>query len=359
MGDLLGLGVSHYPPLSGRDEEMAGILRWTLDDPDIPGVEKDPGLWPDAMRSEWGDDGGITAARAHRSELVAAFKVARRALDDFAPDVVLIWGDDQYENFREDIIPPYSVLAYSDLAIQPWKMAQESSNMVGKPNAWDEPPETSFLVRGTPDVAKALVTALTEGSFPTAYSYTQLHHPGLPHAFLNAILYLDYDRRGFDYPVIPFPVNCYGRKVVSYKGFLSRFGEKHDLDPPSPSPAHMMNLGAAVAQFFAAQPWRVALVASSSWSHAFLCDKTWRLRPDTGSDMEMYQALTEGDTGLWRSKTVSDLERAGQQEMLNWFCLVGAMEEMGRRKPDWATLVRTEVFNSNKAFCVYEDQRLR
>ena len=31
-----------------------------------------------------------------------------------------MWGDDQYENFKEDIVPPFCVLAYDDQDIQPW-----------------------------------------------------------------------------------------------------------------------------------------------------------------------------------------------------------------------------------------------
>ena len=30
MAEILGLGLSHYPPLSGFDENMAGILRGRL-----------------------------------------------------------------------------------------------------------------------------------------------------------------------------------------------------------------------------------------------------------------------------------------------------------------------------------------
>ncbi len=41
---------------------------------------------------------------------------------------------------------------------------------------------------------------LIEREFDVAYAYKPLHHPGLPHAFLNSILYLDYDRRGFRIP---------------------------------------------------------------------------------------------------------------------------------------------------------------
>jgi hypothetical protein len=37
---------------------------------------------------------------------------------------------------------------------------------------------------------------------------------------------------------------------------------------------------------------------------------------------------------------------------LNWFCLIGAMAEFGRR-PDYAAFVETNVMNSNKVIAVY------
>ena len=46
MAQVLGLGVSHYPPLSGLDKDMANILRGRLADPDIPAAAKDPANWP-------------------------------------------------------------------------------------------------------------------------------------------------------------------------------------------------------------------------------------------------------------------------------------------------------------------------
>ena len=45
-------------------------------------------------------------------------------------------------------------------------------------------------------------------------------------------------------------------------------------------------------------------------------------------------------------------EASGQQEMLNWCLLAGAMEELGR-KPDSCELVETWAFNSNKCFAVF------
>jgi hypothetical protein len=185
-----------------------------------------------------------------------------------------------------------------------------------------------------------------------SYSYKPLHHPGLPHAFINALLYLDYDRTGFDYPLIPFSVNCYGSRVIGHKGFLSRFDDSARPDPPSPTPASLLRLGAATVRALADTDLRVALVASSSWSHAFLCDKTWRLQPDREGDETMYASMCDGTYAEWFAATVESLEQAGQQELLNWFPLIGAMNA-GGASLQWSTLVRTYAFNSNKAFAVF------
>ena len=126
MGEILGIGLTHYPPLLGRDEHMAGLLKRILQDPGLPDQYRRPESWPEAMRKEYGRDAGLSAARAHRELLVAQFRKAKRLLDDFAPDFVVIWGDDQYENFREDVIPPYCVLAYDSIEVHPWAARTES-----------------------------------------------------------------------------------------------------------------------------------------------------------------------------------------------------------------------------------------
>ena len=37
MGDILALGISHYPPLAGPDDRMAFILKRMLQNPRLPG----------------------------------------------------------------------------------------------------------------------------------------------------------------------------------------------------------------------------------------------------------------------------------------------------------------------------------
>jgi hypothetical protein len=114
-----------------------------------------------------------------------------------------------------------------------------------------------------------------------------------------------------------------------------------------------MEVGAATARAMRESPWRTALIASSSWSHAFLTDKHYQLYPDIESDRRFYEALRAGDYETWRQTPLAAIETSGQQEMLNWFMLAGAMEELGR-KPDECEFIDTWSFNSNKCFSVWK-----
>jgi len=351
MGEILGLGMTHYPPLSSNDANMAGILRLAMKDPGLPARLRTPDGWPAAMRAEYGDDGGKASANIHRRAILAELQKMRRQLDDFAPDFILIWGDDQYENFRESVIPPFCIMAYESATSRPW---EHLPAFLG-PNVWDEPRDKEFVTQGHRVAAKALATALLEQGFDVAYAYAPNHHPGLPHAFLNTILYLDYERTGFPYRVIPFQINCYGRRVISARGGIASLADPltaERLDPPSPSPKRCFDLGAATARALMASPWRVALIASSSWSHAFLTEKNYYLHPDIPADRALYEALARGDYAKWRDTPLAAVEESGQHEMLNWFALVGAMAELGR-KPAETAFIETWVLNSNKCFATF------
>ena len=171
------------------------------------------------------------------------------------------------------------------------------------------------------------------------------------HAFINALLFLDYDRKGFDYPIIPFQVNCYGSKVIRNQGGADEFQGQDD--PPGPTAKRCMEVGAATIRAFQDSPYRVALVASSSWSHAFLTDKHHRMWADMESDRARFEEFKAADWDAWRTLPTPQIEAAGQQEMLNWMCLAGAMEELNR-KPKIVDYIETYVFNSEKCFALFE-----
>jgi hypothetical protein len=340
MGEILAVGITHYPPLAGRDEAMSWILKRMLQNPHLPEKFRHPDGWPQGMQQEWGADEGTASAGVHRERLRRALSKARAQIDEFRPDFIVVWGDDQYENFREDVVPPYCIYAHES-----FEFAAPAHNV------WNDPADKKFHQAGNVQAAKYLATGLIDAGFDTAYSYKPLHHP-LGHAFANAVLYLDYDRTGFPYPIIPFAINCYGRKVIAQHGGLPMFENpptEAELDPPAPTPRRLFDLGAATARIFARSPWRVALLASSGWSHAFLTAKNHYLFPDTAADRMLFEAMRAGNYDAWRNYPAASVEESGQQEILNWMCLAGALAEL-RRKPAETELIDTWIFNSSKCF---------
>ncbi|GGS20445.1 hypothetical protein GCM10010269_69190 [Streptomyces humidus] len=354
MAEVLGLGITHYPMLAGADTHMAGLLKSTLKDPDIPADRKEISNWNELAQKEWGDDGGVAAAGVHRARLLDGLTRCREALDEFQPDVVVVWGDDQYENFREEVIPSFCILAYDDTEVDAFGVLR----MLKVPNAWGLPDDTTYRMRGLPDFARQLASDVLVSGVDVAYSYEQRKGIHFPHAFANTQIFLDYEHVGkeFPYPMVPIAVNCYGEHVIARRGGMARFAEINageQLDPPGPSPMRCFELGRAVARSVQASDKRVALVASSSWSHAFLNDKDWHLRPDSEADRRLYDALLVGDYDTWQKVTTREIVDAGQHEMLNWFCLLGAMSELGLGL-EWSDFVQTEILNSNKVFAVYK-----
>lgn len=358
MAELMFVGLTHYPPLNLPDEEMAGLLTFALADSAIPAEQKDPAAWPAGMQSEWAN---YTASAArHRQELVDNFGTVRRAIDKFRPDVILLWGDDQYENFREDVIPPFCVLCYDDTVTFPWRRkrafgAQPIEENEAIENVWGEGVNAGFKVTGAPSIGRHLTKELLARDIDMSYAYRPLHYEGLAHAFLNTVMFLDYDRTGFRYPVLPIAVNCYGSRVIANHGGPIHFGKEltgpDALDPPAPSPARCFAMGAATAAALLESPWRCVVAASSSWSHAFLTDATWRLRPDTASDLNYYRALEDRRYEMFRDASLDELEAAGQQELLNWCALAGAMHETAATI-DYLSFVESFIFNSNKCFLI-------
>jgi hypothetical protein len=350
MGEVLGLGLTHFPPLGWPDEAMDRALQFAFADPSVPDAVKEGEGWPDGMREEFDRD-RLAAAADHRAALVAGCERVRAALDEFAPDVVVIWGDDQYELFREDVVPAFCVVAADALTFSPWR----GSAGAAIPNIWNEDVDTQFELRGHTEFGRHLATSLLHDDFDVAYAYATREDRPFPHAVSNTVLFLDYHRVGFPYPVVPMTVNCYGRLAVGRRGGMVRFapdGGVPPLDPPSPTPRRCVDLGRAAARAAASSDLRVALVASSSWSHGFLHDRGWRMYPDHAADRALYDALVDPEHDAWHAATLERIEESGQQEMLNWFCLIGAVEEAGLEL-EWSTYVETHVFNSNKCFAVF------
>jgi hypothetical protein len=353
MGEILGIGMTHYPAALAPDHcrgwPLARFLRaGTV----IPEDKRDPATWPEPMRLEWGDDEGETSHKAHRDTMFTAFRKIREEIDAFNPDFVLIFADDQYENFKETIIPPFCVLAYDKIEFQPFvRMGKRNLE-----NIWGLPDDTAFHLPGCHMDGRALTRGLIERGFDMPYAYEPMHPEGLGHGFANTLMYLDLDQNGFDYPILPIAVNCYGSSVIRERGAAGLGGERRypdAPDPPSPMPKRCFDLGQATVDVIMENDWRVAIIGSSSWSHAFLTAKNDFLYHDQEADHKLLEALKAGDYNYWRDMPLAEVEDCGLHEVLNWHCLVGAMAKLDYRMEllAWAG---SWCFNTNKCMAIFK-----
>jgi hypothetical protein len=351
MGEMLGVGVTHFPGFLRKDDDMAFLLRQALKSNKIPAHLKDPQNWPAKMREEWGQDEGVAAAARHRQQVIDDFRMIRRRVEDFNPDFILIWGDDQYEHFTEECVPPFCIFMLDEIVNTPYL------NMDFNPrehNIWGEPLDQEFRWRGHRQAAGYLTQKLIDRGYDMPYAYRLREGHSISHSFLGTLLYLDYDRTGFDIPVVPFHVNCYGSTVVRSHGGMGHLedGAAATFDPTAPPPWRCFDIGRETARILRDSPWRVVLMASSSWSHAFLTEKNHWIFPDVQADLDLLAALRAGRYERFRELTLPEVEDAGQHEILNWVCLAGALHELNYR-PDFVDYAESYVFNSDKCMAVF------
>ncbi len=354
MGEVLGLGMSHFGGFMFPDDDMASRTKALLADGSVPAEFSEITRWPEGMQAEWDSDEGASFAARHRQDYFEGLDRIRAALEAFQPDAVIVFGDDQYECFREDLVPPYCVFLGEEFALRPYARARAIGGR--RQNIWGDPFDTEIAVKGSPEISRILLDALYAAGFDAAYSYRLPHQDFLGHAFANTMMYLDHRRKGWRWPVIPFAINAYGSALIRNKGGLedearSGQGANRLPDPPAPSPMRCFDLGAALARALAPSPWRIAMVASASFSHAFLTSKHRFFHPDMEADRERFSALKAGDYAAWRALDLATLEDCGQHELVNWCPMVGAMNELGQ-KPAYCELFESWLMNSNKCVTV-------
>ena len=347
MAELLGIGITHAPMFQFPDTAMATIFRRRLAHPGLPEALRDPANWPELMRAEWAEDEGMAAAAAHRETVVAGMRKVRAELEEFAPDAVLVFGDDQYENFREDVVPTFCTYAFDDMDVLPFR----SSPAIGvSENVWGKSEDTTVAVRGHRQLALELTSGLIDAGFDMAWGMRPHHHPTLGHAFMRTLLYLDYDQQGFPWPYLPLHVNSYGADIA--ESIAKHTGIHLPAAPPAPNPRRCFALGQAVGEFLRASPYRVAVVGSSSWSHAFLTQKNHLLFPDIDSDRARVAELAESRHREWADLPLEQIRDAGQHELLNWVCMAGVMADA---TAEVLTFAPTHIFNSTKVVAVLRE----
>ncbi len=179
MAELLGQGCSHGPIILTPPEV------WHKSRERIFG--RNPNFQaPPQLIAELGDDNGLTQDRLDQQKVVEAFQVMRDRLHDWKPDVLMIIGDDQAENFQQDNLPPFCLYTGSEVDGFPFR------NMGGKNNSWDALAETKFTFRCPQDFSRDMRNSLIRDGIDMATSSALKGWDwGLAHAIINPLVYLD------------------------------------------------------------------------------------------------------------------------------------------------------------------------
>jgi 3-O-methylgallate 3,4-dioxygenase len=141
-----------------------------------------------------------------KARIQAAFAVLREHLHASKPDVLLIFGDDQLEQFDFKNFPAFSLFTGESFA------GYKISRMIGlpvQPGRTERPktPENWVTIHSNTDFSHGLLRELMNDGFDLAFS-NELNDPeeGMGHAFMRPLTSLDPEYR---IPMTPFSVNCY------------------------------------------------------------------------------------------------------------------------------------------------------
>ena len=323
MAEILGIGCSHAPMILNPPEEWGNMRKSIYSR--IPGYQAPP-----SMIEELADDNGLVHDRQNQQKIVDAFKVLRDKLHAWKPDVVIIVGDDQAENFKRDNLPTFCFYTGSEVAGYPFHRT------LGKINIWDAPQDAKYSWKCDSSFAQDLVAFTIREGFDMASS-TELKgwDFGLPHAHINPLTFLD--PHG-ELTILPLFVNCYGEEA----------GEGY---PPRPTARRCYDLGQAIRRFLDTRSERVAIIASSSWSHSFLTHKFNCSKFDEDFDQRNLELLKNGKGSQIADLTPEEIQQSGDHEFLNWLVPLGVL---GDRPAKIVETLNEQSQISFKVFAIWE-----
>ena len=221
---------------------------------------------------------------------IAAMAELGKILDETKPDVILFFGSDHLESFSLTCYPTFAIVAG----------CRASAKFGGK--------EFNHPIHR--EMAEDILNKLVERGFDMAYS----EDAELGHTFATPLQYIIQQR---NIPIIPMFTNVYL--------------------PPLPTPKRCAELGAAIADIIKGRPEKVAILASGGMSHY---PGTWKYpTPEFNFDYWMISELEAGRTESLLNMTSSQLDEAGNTEMLIWINMLGAIGnlpgELVQYTPTW------------------------
>ncbi len=222
------------------------------------------------------------------------------------PDVLVVIGDDQHEQFLENNMPMFSVYYGDTLEL----VTKRSDASRAHSRTWNAPELDKIeeaiaaanpidpIHPAQPALAHHLIDSFRDDDFDVACSNKLNPDVGLGHAF--SFVYERMLPNG-DIPMVPVMVNTF-------------------FPPNQPTPRRCYALGQALRR--AIESWdddvRVAVIASGGLSHTII---------DEGIDRATIDAIYEKDAEALRTLPRERLN-LGTSEIRNWISAAGAFEPM-------------------------------
>ena len=300
---VIGIGTSHSPQLSIRAKDWEHLLKKDQTDPrlDYPGLVKraKPGLEAELTPEKF---------RERDEACLKAVKDLGDALKKANADVVVVFGDDQQEQFHDDNMPMFAIYHGKTLPVVKNHGLRPSGWKDAERNGWAE---TASEYDTASDLANHLIVSLTHAEFDITRCNKLRAEIGVGHAF--SFLY----RRilpGSKIPMVPIMVNTY-------------------YPPNQPTPKRCYAFGQAVRK--AIDSWnsdkRVALMASGGLSHVVIDEEVDAMVIDGLKNKKPEVLFRLPRERLW----------GGTSEILNWVALAGAMEDRELKYFEYVTTYRS------------------
>ncbi len=272
---VLGVGHSHTPQISVDPEE------W----PNLGKTEQPSRNIPEDLENQL----QIDCFREKHARVQGAIKQLSQLIKSTPLDAIIIFGDDQHEQFNDDNMPTVAIYHGDQIPVHP-RTARPGGNF---PTLHLE--QTSSEYPTASDLANHLITNLTDQEFDVTRCNQLRAERGIGHAF--SFLYQRFWPE-CNVPIVPVMINTY-------------------YPPNQPTPKRCHDLGIAVRK--AVQNWqggeRVAVLASGGLSHIVI---------DEPLDVQVLDALKAKDTEALHALP-RELLKGGTSEILNWVALDGAV----------------------------------
>jgi hypothetical protein len=181
--------------------------------------------------------------KAKSARIQKAFGILRDKMAEAKPDVLVVFGDDQSENFDFNNFPSFAVYVGEEFE---GALATRTPNVGGREQGGERPAAPRQRVKGHPELGTAILTGLMKKGFDPAFCM-DMPKPerGIGHAVMRPAQSLT----DFSIPIVPVLLNCYYA--------------------PQPTAMRCYQLGKAVREIIDEMPsdLRVAVVGSGGLWH--------------------------------------------------------------------------------------------